>query len=90
MIDYAADADQFAELTNALDQTYDHVIYDTDEASVPLLGPTAGAAVVVTEATPSDPRTIKAYESVKAQSKAEILLLITDPMPSEEGRGAAA
>lgn len=88
--EFAKEQDRFDELCNALEQTYDHVIYDAGDSVVPLLGPSAGAAVVVTEVAPSDPRTVKAYEAVKDRSGAEILLLVTDPMPAETGRGAAA
>lgn len=85
----ATDTERFEALTEALDQTYDHVIYDLGDRSIALLGPSADAAVVVTEVEPSDPRTIRAYESVKGHSDAEILLLVTDPLPAEE-EGAAA
>lgn len=81
--------DRFAELTDALDQTYDHVIYDASDSTVSLLGGSAAAAVVVTEVAPSDPRTIRAYEAIKAESAAEIMLLVTDPAPTAE-QGAAA
>ena len=37
-----ADRERLTELTEALDQTYDHVVYDISDTLVPLLGPTAG------------------------------------------------
>ncbi len=84
------DRDRLAELTEALDQTYDHVVYDISDALVPLLGPSAGAAVLLTEVEPSDPRTVKAYENIKGLSSAEILLLVTAPLPTADMAGAAA
>jgi succinoglycan biosynthesis transport protein ExoP len=85
-----ADHDRLAELTEALDQTYDHVLYDISDPLVSLLGPSADAAVLLTEVEPSDPRTVKAYEAIKGLSSAEILLLVTAPLPAESVEGAAA
>lgn len=84
------ESSRLAELSAALEQTYDHVLYDVGERWVSLLAPQAEAAVVLTEDEPSDPRTIAAYDAMKARSPAEILLLVTASDPSTEARGAAA
>ena len=81
---------RLTELFGALEQTYDHVLYDVGERFVSLLAPQAGATVVLTEDEPSNPRTIAAYVAVKAVSPAEILVLVTAPDPSAEAAGAAA
>ena len=82
--------DRFGQLTEALEQTYDHVVYDTSDSAFPLLGPSAGAAVLVTEFEPSDPRTVEAYDAIQGTSDAEILLLVTDPLEALPERGAVA
>lgn len=84
------ESERLSELTDALEQTYDHVLYDIGDRFVSLLAPKAGATVVLTENEPSNPRTAAAYEAVKSVSPAEILLLVTAPEPSAQERGAAA
>ncbi|MHA1559543.1 MAG: GumC family protein [Alphaproteobacteria bacterium] len=84
------EGERLTELTDALEQTYDHVLYDIGDRFVSFLAPKAGATVVLTEDEPSSPRTVAAYEAVKAVSTAEILLLVTASEPSAEESGAAA
>lgn len=75
------EGDRLATLLDALDHTYDHVVYDVDDRMLALLGAKADAVVLVTEVGPSDPRTVRAYEAIKAASAAEVMLLVADPVP---------
>jgi exopolysaccharide transport family protein len=82
-------------ILNALDLTYDHVILDVGNDLIEVAGASAGAAVVVSEFGPADPRTVKAFERITQASKAKILLLVVDPAspesaPIREPAGAAA
>ncbi len=83
------DEGRLSTLTEALEQTYDCVLYDIGEELVSVLAPGAGAALIVTEEEPSDPSKISAHETITSVSKAEILWLVTAPPPASE-QGAAA
>lgn len=74
---------RFSELTDILEQTYDHVVYDISDRFASMLGPDAGATVVLTDSEPTDPQTIAAFDRMKELSPAEILLLVTAPPPGE-------
>ncbi len=74
---------RLATLLDALDHTYDHAVYDIDNAALPALGAVADAVVLVTGAGPADPRTVRAYEAIKAVSPAEVMILLA------EGAGTA-
>lgn len=85
------EGDRLTILLGVLDHTYDHVVYDIGDEMIPVIGPSATAAVLVSEAGPDDPRTEAAHAAIRAASAAEIMLLITDPMPGVgTGKGAAA
>lgn len=84
------EGERFSTLFAALDHTYDHVVYDIDRDLVAVLGPTAGIAIVVTEAGPSDPRAAAAYDAVTGATAGEVMLLVTDPVPGKAETGAAA
>jgi capsular polysaccharide biosynthesis protein len=83
------DGDRMATLVAALDQTYDHVVYDIGPEMLPLLGPGAGMAVVVTDREPSDPETTGGFEAVRAVSEAEVMVLVAEAAVDERA-GAAA
>ncbi|MCW5715378.1 MAG: hypothetical protein KIT43_12765 [Bauldia sp.] len=83
------DGDRMTTLVTALDHTYDHVVYDIGSEMLPLLGPGAGVAVVVTDREPTDPETVATFESVRAVSEAEVMVLVAEA-PIEERAGAAA
>ena len=72
-------ADRLATVLDALDHTYDHIVIDAGDGLIELLGPGAGAALVVTEFAAADPRTARAFGRIKATSAAAILLLVVDP-----------
>ncbi|SHG49352.1 exopolysaccharide transport protein family [Kaistia soli DSM 19436] len=79
----AGDA-RLAEILDALDATYDHILLDVDRDMAEALAPTASTIVLVAEALASDPRTLTAHETFTAATKAEILLLIADTAPEGE------
>ena len=83
------DEGRLSTLTEALEQTYDCVLYDIGEDLVPALAPGAGAALIVTEDEPADPSKIPVHEDIKSRSEAEVLWLVTAPPPASE-QGAAA
>lgn len=83
------DGDRMATLVAALDHTYDHVVYDIGAEMLPLLGPGAGIAVVVTDREPTDPETTKGFDAVRAVSEAEVMVLVAEA-PADERAGAAA
>jgi uncharacterized protein involved in exopolysaccharide biosynthesis/Mrp family chromosome partitioning ATPase len=66
-------------ILSALDHTYDHLVIDSGDDMIRLIGPTAGAAMVVTEFGPADPRTIRAFDRITDVSSAAIMLLVVDP-----------
>jgi Mrp family chromosome partitioning ATPase len=82
-------------ILQALDLTYDHVILDVGDDLLGVVGPSATAAVVVSEFGSDDPRTVEAFERISAVSAATRHLLVVDPAPVEEApekaeEGAAA
>ncbi|MCC6736053.1 MAG: hypothetical protein IT534_07980 [Bauldia sp.] len=83
------DGGRMATLVAALDHTYDHVVYDIGSEMLPLLGPGAGMAVVVTDREPGDPETTRGFDAVRAVSEAEVMVLVAEA-PAAEQAGAAA
>jgi Mrp family chromosome partitioning ATPase len=82
--------ERLSTILTALDHTYDHLIIDIGDDLIDRIGPTADAAVVVSEFGPSDPRTRRAFERITAVSPARILLLIVDPATTRPAEIAAA
>jgi Mrp family chromosome partitioning ATPase len=79
-------------ILSALDHTYDHVVIDVGDETIPLVGRGAGAAMVVSEFGAADPRTIRAFDRITHASPAQILLLVVEAAPPEdkaEGEAAA-
>lgn len=79
-------------ILSALDHTYDHVVIDVGDETIPLVGRGAGAAMVVSEFGSADPRTIRAFDRITHASPAQILLLVVESAPPEdkaEGEAAA-
>ena len=72
------DGDRLPTLAMALDQTYDHVVYDIGEELIPILGPDAGAAVLVTSIGPTEPRTASAAAEIRSISAAEVMVLVAE------------
>ena len=82
-------ADLVGTVLSALDHTYDHVIVDAGDDFIDVLGPSAAAAVVVTEFGAADPRTIRAFDRITENSSATIMLLVVDAVPPRRARGGA-
>jgi succinoglycan biosynthesis transport protein ExoP len=84
-------------ILDALDHTYDYVVFDASNEMIEPFGRSADVAVVVSEFGAADPRTIRAFDRITASSSANILLLVVDPAPAanidmaaREEAGAAA
>lgn len=76
---------RFATLVDALEYAYDLLVFDADPVALAGLSARPGIVVLVTEKTAADPRTVRAYERVRAQTGAEeLMLLAVDPPQSEE------
>jgi hypothetical protein len=87
------DGGRLATLSAVLDQTYDHVVYDIGSELIPVLGPAAGAVVLVSDVGPNDRRTIEAYAAIRAASPGDVMLLVTETPPEttpNAKEGAAA
>ncbi len=79
--------DRLPALAAVFDHTYDHVVYDIRDELIVRLGPTAAAAMLVTDAGPADARTAKAYAALRAASPAELFLLVTgEAAPDDEAQ----
>lgn len=83
-------SDRLATILDALDHTYDHLVIDVSDDLVGLFGPSAGAALVVTEFGAADPRTVRAFDRIKAVSAAAILILVVDKEVEDEATRTAA
>ena len=83
------DPEQMETVLSALTLTYDYVLLDTGDNMIAVVGPSCGVAAVVSEHDEDDPRTIAAFERVKAASEAIVLLLVVDPSTEESDGGAA-
>lgn len=88
--DLASDA--LETVLSALTLTYDVVLLDAADDAIPALAPTCGAAMVVSEFGPDDPRTVAAFGRIAHVSDAKPLLLVVDPAagPTPEDREAAS
>jgi uncharacterized protein involved in exopolysaccharide biosynthesis/Mrp family chromosome partitioning ATPase len=76
---------RFGTLIDALDYAYDLLVLDADPIALAGLATTSGIVVLVTEKAAADPRTVKAYERVRAQTGAEeLMLLAVDPPVGEQ------
>ena len=85
----ALPGDRLATILDALDKTYDHVVVDLRDDLLAEFGPGAGAALVVTEHPAADPRTLGAFDRIKAVSAASILVLVAEPGAAETATAAA-
>ena len=86
----ALDSERLATVLGALEETYDHIVMDATDDLIDVLGPTADAAVVVSEYGPGDSRTTRAFDRITAASSAAIMLLIVDPVEEREEPAAGA
>ncbi|MBZ9938209.1 exopolysaccharide transport family protein [Mesorhizobium sp. BR1-1-16] len=75
---------RLAEILDALDATYDHILLDVDRGLAEALAATASTIVLVAESQAGDPRALTAHDAFAAATKAEILLLIADTAPEGE------
>lgn len=86
----AAQGEQFVTILDALDQTYDQILLDADEDLALQLAPKAGAVILVSDGSESDPRTIRAFEAMTAATSAKVMLLIAEvPLSVTEHHQAA-
>ena len=83
------DPEQMETVLSALTLTYDYVLLDSGDDMIAVVGPSCGVAAVVSEHDEDDPRTIAAFERVKAASEAIVLLLVVDSSAEESDGGAA-
>ena len=70
---------------NALTLTYDFVLLDTGDEMIETVGPACGVAMVVSEFSAADPRTVSAFDRITDVADASILLLVVDPSPGRHG-----
>ncbi len=66
-------------ILSALTLTYDQVVLDARDEVLPQLAPSAAAAMVVSTAPATDPRTERVSARIRAVSSAEAHLLVIDP-----------
>ncbi|MEJ0096735.1 MAG: hypothetical protein WDM84_00370 [Bauldia sp.] len=78
------DAEHLETVLAALTLTYDFVLVDAADEMIPVVGPSCGVAMVVSEFGAADPRTINAFDRVTGVSDAAILLLVVDPAARPE------
>ena len=83
--------EQLETVLSALALTYDYLLIDAGDDVIELVGPSSGAAMVVSEHAAGDPRTTRAFDKIMAVSGARIMLLVVDPAPpTAEGSKATA
>jgi septum formation inhibitor-activating ATPase MinD len=66
-------------LLAALDHTYDHVVIDCADDTIARIAPGADAALVASEHTSADPRTVRAVSRIAKVSDARIFHLKVEP-----------
>ena len=76
------DREQMETVLSALTLTYDYVLLDAGDDMIAVVGPSCGAAMVVSEFGASDPRTAQAFARVNEVSEATVLLLVVEPSPA--------
>lgn len=76
-----AGGERLAGLLRALEQSYDRVLVDAEEADAEALAIGAGFVVLVTEGAANDPRTIACHDRLGAATLGELLLLVADDAP---------
>jgi MinD-like ATPase involved in chromosome partitioning or flagellar assembly len=81
--------ERVALLVNALDHTYDHVVFDVAGDFLEAIGSECDAAVVATEFDRDDPRTVHLIELVRVHSQARIVVCRIDPVEAGEMSGLA-
>ena len=84
------DEERLEAILSALALTYDYVVLDASDDMIPLVAPSSGVAVVVSEYGAADPRTKNAFERVKAVSEASLQLLVVDAEPAGDDEREAA
>lgn len=73
-------ADERVELlVNALDHTYDHVVFDVGADMAGAIGPGCGAAVVASEFPGDDPRVALAVKQLRVHSKGPVVVFTIGP-----------
>jgi succinoglycan biosynthesis transport protein ExoP len=81
----AAKGERFVSILDALDQTYDQILFDADSDIAMQLASQAGAVVIVADGSASDPDVVRVYEAMKAVSPVEVMVLIARaPSQAEE------
>jgi succinoglycan biosynthesis transport protein ExoP len=85
-----AEGERFVTILDALDQTYDQILLDADQDLALQLASKAGAVILVSDGSDSDPRTVRAFEALKAATSATVMLLIAEvPLSTTEHHQAA-
>ena len=85
-----AKGEQFVTILDALDQTYDQILLDADQDMALQLASKAGAVILVSDGSDSDPRTVRAFEAMKAATTADVMLLIAEaPLSAAEHHQSA-
>lgn len=77
--------EQLETVLSALTLTYDYVLLDTADEMIETVGPACGVAMVVSEFSAADPRTVNAFDRITDVTDASILLLVVDPAPGRHG-----
>lgn len=73
------DREQMETVLSALTLTYDYVLLDAADEMIPVVGPSCGAVMVVSEFGADDRRTLRAFARVRPAIDARPLLLVVDP-----------
>ena len=79
------DPEQLETVLSALTLTYDYVLLDAGDEMIETVGPACGVAMVVSEFSAADPRTVNAFDRITDVTDASILLLVVDPAPGRHG-----
>ena len=77
------DPEQLETVLSALTLTYDYVLLDASDEMIQTVGPACGVAMVVSEFSAADPRTVGAFDRITDVTDASILLLVVDPAPGQ-------
>jgi uncharacterized protein involved in exopolysaccharide biosynthesis len=71
-------------LVNALDHTYDHVVFDVASNFVEAIGSECDVAVLASDFDRNDPRTVALVRRVRLSSQAKIVVVRVDPEETPE------
>lgn len=80
-----AKGERFVSILDALDQTYDQILFDADSDMAMQLASQAGAIVIVADGSASDPHVARVYEAMKVACPGEVMMLVAEaPSQAEE------